>query len=127
MGKLFDGLFDFNGDGKTSMFEAILGINMMQEKGQSSKMQSGLSNDYLPASMPGLCPSDALALEHQEEEIQELQDQVEELHSQLEELEWDEPSEWTSEAHASWEEARDELENRIEDLENTINDVDSFF
>ena len=56
-----------------------------------------------------------------------MQDQVEELHSQLEELEWDEPSEWTSEAHASWEEARDELENRIEDLENTINDVDSFF
>ena len=115
MGKLFDGLFDFNGDGKTSMFEAILGVNMMQEKTQSSEMQKGLSNDYLLDSMPELYPGEAL--EHLED-VQELHDQVEELHSKLEELEWDEPRDWTSEAHAFWEEARDELENRIEDIEN---------
>lgn len=124
MGKLFNGLFDFNRDGKTSMFEAILGVNMMQEKVQSPELQSGLSDDYLLASMPGLYPSNAL--EHQED-IQELHDQVEDLHSQLEELEWDEPGDWTSEAHASWEEARDELERRIGDLENTINDFNIFF
>ena len=124
MGKLFNGLFDFNGDGKTNMFEAILGVNMMQEKTQSPEKQSGLSDDYFPASMPGLYPSDAL--EHQEN-IQELQDQVEELHSQLEELEWDEPGDWTSEAHASWEEARDELESHIGDLENAINDFNIVF
>lgn len=49
MGKLFNGLFDFNGDGKTNMFEAILGVNMMQEKTQSPEKQSGLSDDYFPA------------------------------------------------------------------------------
>ena len=124
MGKLFDGLFDFNRDGKTSMFEAILGVNMMQEKTQSSEMQKGLSNDYLLDSMPELYPGEAL--EHLED-VQELHDQVEELHSQLEELEWDEPRDWTSEAHASWEEARDELENRIEDIENAINNFDTLF
>ena len=124
MGKLFDGLFDFNGDGKTSMFEVILGVNMMQEKTQSSEMQKGLSNDYLLDSMPELYPGEAL--EHLED-VQELHDQVEELHSKLEELEWDEPREWTSEAHAFWEEARDELENRIEDIENAINNFDTLF
>lgn len=123
MGGLFDGLFDFNGDGKTSMFEAILGINMMQEKDQAPKMQSGLSNDYLPSSMPSTYHSDAF--EHQED-IQEVQDKIEELHSQLEELDWEEPSDWTSEAHDDWEEARDELESQIGDLENTINNLDIF-
>ena len=124
MGKLFDGLFDFNGDGKTSMFEAILGVNMMQEKAQSSERQRGLSNGYLPDTMPELYSDKAL--EHLED-VQELHDQVEELHSKLEELEWDEPRDWTSEAHAFWEEARDELENRIEDIENAINNFDTLF
>ena len=121
MGRLFDGLFDFNGDGKTSMFEAILGVNMMHDKVQPPEIQDCFSNDYLPDRMPGLYCSDAL---DQGEDVQELQDQVEELQIQLEELGWDEPSDWTGEAHVAWEEARDELESRIGDLENAINDLD---
>lgn len=123
MGKLFDGLFDFNGDGKTSMFESILGVNMMHDGAEPPELQNSISNDYLPDSMPGLHLGDALA---QQEDIQKLQDQADELHSQLEELEWDEPSDWASEAHASWEEAHDELESRIEDLESAISEFDTF-
>lgn len=124
MGKLFDGLFDFNGDGETSMSEAILGINMMQENAQSANLQSNLTKDHLPDSTSRIDHDGTL--DHQEE-VQELQDQVEALNDQLEELEWDEPCDWMSEAHASWEEAYDELKDHIEDLENAIYDSDTFF
>lgn len=128
MGKLFDGLFDFNGDGKTSMFESALAMDMMLKQDQKLKVNEPDTHPYscqlAPDGISDICQATDL---NRQEKILELQDQVEELHDKLDEFEWDEPSDWSSDAHSSWEEARDELESRIDELESEINDLDMLF
>lgn len=128
MKNLFDGLFDFNGDGKTSMFESALGMDIMIKHEQESKLNTQENLPYSGQYVPdNLGETYQTAEIDRQEKIQELQDQVDELHDKLEEFEWDEPSDWESDAHSSWEETRDELESRIDELESEISDLDIFF
>ncbi len=102
----FGGLFDFNGDGHTDMFEAGLGFAIMQEalKEERANSASAFSID-----------SDLDSFE-----MDTLQMELDELNDKLLELELDEPADYFSKAHEHWEERRDALTEQIQEIEDQI-------
>lgn len=98
----FGGLFDFDRDGHTDMFEAGLGFAIMQDLFEDDKEE--LNGDG--GARIG--------------EIEDLQTQLDELNDRLFNLELTEPGDFFSAAHDRWEAQRDELTDQIQELEDQI-------
>lgn len=106
----FGGLFDFNRDGDTDMFEAGLGFAVMQELLEEAECEDddddfSLDDDY-----------DSL-------EVTKLQEKLSMLNDKLLDLELEEPDDDFSEAHGRWEERRDSLIEQIEEIEEQMLDL----
>ena len=113
----FGGLFDFNRDGHTDMFEAGLGFAIMQDLFEDDEEE--FEAEELEIEEPS------------EEEIQgdggarigdleDLQTQLDELNDRLFNLELAEPGDFFSAAHDRWAAQRDELTDQIQELEDQI-------
>ena len=98
----FGGLFDFNRDGHTDMFEAGLGFAIMQDLFEDDEEE--IKGDG------GACIG----------ELEDLQTQLDELNDRLFNLELAEPEDFFSAAHDRWEAQRDELTDQIQELEDQI-------
>lgn len=98
----FGGLFDFDRDGHTDMFEAGLGFAIMQDlfenDGEESEEDGGAHIG----------------------ELEDLQTQLDEQNDRLFNLELSEPEDFFSTAHDRWEAQRDELTDQIQELEDQI-------
>lgn len=98
----FGGLFDFNRDGHTDMFEAGLGFAIMQDLFEDDEEE--IKGDG--GARIG--------------ELEDLQTQLDELNDRLFNLELAEPGDFFSAAHDRWAEQRDELTDQIQELEDQI-------
>ena len=98
----FGGLFDFNGDGHTDVFEAGLGFAMMQETLKEAERADSVNAFSLDSDL------DCFEMD------------LDELNDQLLELDLDEPTDHFSRAHERWEERRDALADRIQEIEDQL-------
>ena len=98
----FGGLFDFDRDGHTDMFEAGLGFAIMQDLFEDDEEE--IKGDG--GARIG--------------ELEDLQTQLDELNDRLFNLELAEPEDFFSAAYDHWEEQRNELTDQIQELEDQI-------
>lgn len=113
MSGLFGGLFDFNRDGKTDIFETALGLSIIDQaaREEEARRQEAEADDFL---------LDIDIDEDLPEDGQSLQDRLDELRDRLADLELEEPEDMFSEEYSAWEEAHEHLEERISELEDQI-------
>ena len=115
MSGLFGGLFDFNRDGKTDIFENRARPEHNRPGGPARKKKLGAvrrkPDDFL---------LDIDIDEDLPEDGQSLQDRLDELRDRLADLELEEPEDMFSEEYSAWEEAHEHLEERISELEDQI-------
>ena len=113
MSGLFGGLFDFNRDGKTDIFETALGLSIIDQaaREEAARRQEAEADDFL---------LDIDIDEDLPEDGQSLQDRLDELRDRLADLELEEPEDMFSEEYSAWEEAHENLEERISELEDQI-------
>lgn len=114
MSGLFGGLFDFNRDGKTDIFETALGLSIIDQAAreeEEARRQEAEADDFL---------LDIDIDEDLPEDGQSLQDRLDELRDRLADLELEEPEDMFSEEYSAWEEAHENLEERISELEDQI-------
>lgn len=114
MSGLFGGLFDFNRDGKTDIFETALGLSIIDQAAREEEEARCLeaeADDFL---------LDIDIDEDLPEDGQSLQDRLDELRDRLADLELEEPEDMFSEEYSAWEEAHEHLEERISELEDQI-------
>ena len=113
MSGLFGGLFDFNRDGKTDIFETALGPSIIDQaaREEEARRQEAEADDFL---------LDIDIDEDLPEDGQSLQDRLDELRDRLADLELEEPEDMFSEEYSAWEEAHENLEERISELEDQI-------
>lgn len=107
MSGLFGGLFDFNRDGKTDIFETALGLSIIDQAAreeEEARRREAEADDFL---------LDIDIDEDLPEDGQSLQDR-------LADLELEEPEDMFSEEYSAWEEAHEHLEERISELEDQI-------
>ena len=98
----FGGLFDFNRDGHTDMFEAGLGFAIMQDLFENDEEEIKENGGTHIG------------------ELEDLQTQLDELNDRLFNLELIEPGDFFSTAHDRWEKQRYELTDQIQELEDQI-------
>lgn len=103
----FGGLFDFNRDGHTDIFEAGLGFAIMQEV-------------IKEAERPDSANAFSLESHLDSSDVDTLQMELDELNDKLLELELDEPADYFSRAHELWEEQRDALTEQIQEIEDQM-------
>lgn len=116
MSGLFGGLFDFNRDGKTDIFETALGLSIIDQAAREEEeacRRKAESNEFLNIIIGGELPGNG----------QNLQERLDELRDRLSDLEFEEPADMFSEEYFAWEEAHEHLEEQISELEEQI---DSF-
>lgn len=102
----FGGLFDFDRDGHTDMFEAGLGFAIMQDLFENDEEEiKGDGGVHIG-------------------ELEDLQTQLDELNDRLFNLELAEPEDFFSAAYDHWEEQRNELTDQIQELEDQISLLD---
>lgn len=114
MSGLFGGLFDFNRDGQTDVFETALGLSMIDQatrEEEEARCREAEADDFL---------LDIDIDEDLPEDGQSLQDRLDELRDRLADLELEEPEDMFSEEYSAWEEAHEHLEERISELEDQI-------
>ena len=114
MSGLFGGLFDFNRDGKTDIFETALGLSIIDQAAreeEEARRRAAEADDFL---------LDIDIDEDLPEDGQSLQDRLDELRDRLADLELEEPEDMFSEEYFAWEEAHEHLEERISELEDQI-------
>ena len=114
MSGLFGGLFDFNRDGKTDIFETALGLSIIDQAAREEeevRRREAEADDFL---------LDIDIDEDLPEDGQSLQDRLDELRDRLADLELEEPEDMFSEEYSAWEEAHEHLEERISELEDQI-------
>lgn len=114
MSGLFGGLFDFNRDGKTDIFETALGLSIIDQAAceeEEARRREAEADDFL---------LDIDIDEDLPEDGQSLQDRLDELRDRLADLELEEPEDMFSEEYSAWEEAHEHLEERISELEDQI-------
>ena len=114
MSGLFGGLFDFNRDGKTDIFETALGLSIIDQTAreeEEARRRAAEADDFL---------LDIDIDEDLPEDGQSLQDRLDELRDRLADLELEEPDDMFSEEYFAWEEAHEHLEERISELEDQI-------
>ena len=114
MSGLFGGLFDFNRDGKTDIFETALGLSIIDQaarEGEEARRRAAEADDFL---------LDIDIDEDLPEDGQSLQDRLDEPRDRLADLELEEPEDMFSEEYFAWEEAHEHLEERISELEDQI-------
>lgn len=104
----FGGLFDFNRDGHTDMFEAGLGFAIMQD----IMAENDVDND-------GDWDNDDSA-----EELRTLQEKLATLNDRLFDLELKEPEDMFSSAYNRWEERHDALVEQIDEVESQISTLE---
>ena len=114
MSGLFGGLFDFNRDGKTDIFETALGLSIIdqaaREEGEARRRAAEADDFLLDIDIDEDLPEDG----------QSLQDRLDELRDRLADLELEEPDDMFSEEYFAWEEAHEHLAERISELEDQI-------
>ena len=114
MSGLFCGLFDFNRDGQTDVFETALGLSMIdqatREEEEARHQEAETDNFLLDIDIDEGLPEDG----------QSLQDRLDELRDRLADLELEEPEDMFSKEYFTWEEAHERLEERITELEDQI-------
>lgn len=114
MSGLFGGLFDFNRDGKTDIFETALGLSIIdqaaREEEEAQRREAEADDFLLDIDIDEDLPRDG----------QSLQDRLDELRDRLADLELEEPEDIFSEEYSAWEEAHEHLEERISELEDQI-------
>ena len=105
---LFDGLFDFNGNGKTDPFEQAMGCELLLSNEEENSL---LESD-------GLLESGGA-----EDCLDALRDKLSELEDQRFNLELQEPDDIILARYERWEARKEKLEEQISKLEDEVFDL----
>lgn len=115
---LFGNLFDFNGDGKASMSEEIIGMAAMGMLFDSDSGSESSDDDSYDVDIAiDIDFGNAADLDGKRALLSELEDA-------LLDLELEEPDDIFSDAYDRWEEKKEDLEDRISDLEDEISELE---
>ena len=116
-------LFDFNGDGKCSFGEQLLGFGLMRAIMEETAQEEE-ANQLVQDFEVEFETDRGLEISEGENRLEQLRDQLSELEDEMIDLEIREPEDMDSPAYLQWEELRDGLQEQIDDLECEISEAE---